>query len=103
MKKDIPYRDQLIELSKLYKIPEIKSYLKSKKHLTTSQIEHILKKNNVPIPKDFNVSFFQRSITKHISKDGRGVTGFYNETTGGVERFFKKTKRGATGFYDDTT
>ena len=50
MKKDIPYRDQLIELSKLYKIPEIKSYLKSKKHLTTSQIELILLKNKIPIP-----------------------------------------------------
>ena len=50
MKKDIPYRDQLIELSKLYKIPEIKSYLKSKKHLTTSQIELILLKNKIPLP-----------------------------------------------------
>ena len=26
MKKDTPYRDQLLELSKLYKIPEVKSY-----------------------------------------------------------------------------
>ena len=50
MKKDVPYRDQLIELSKLYKIPEIKSYLKSKKHLTTSQIELILLKNKIPLP-----------------------------------------------------
>ena len=50
MKKDIPYRDQLIELSKLYKIEEIKSYLKSKKHLTTSQIELVLLKNKIPLP-----------------------------------------------------
>ncbi len=50
MKKDIPYRDQLIELSKLYKIPEIKSYLRSKKHLTTSQIELILLKHKIPLP-----------------------------------------------------
>ena len=50
MKKDVPYRDQLIELSKLYKIPEIKSYLRSKKHLTTSQIELILLKNKIPLP-----------------------------------------------------
>ena len=50
MKKDIPYRDQLIELSKLYKISEIKSYLRSKKHLTTSQIELILLKNKIPLP-----------------------------------------------------
>ena len=103
MKKNISYREKLLELASIYKISEIQNYIKRKKNLTTSQIEHILKKNNVPIPKDFNVSFFQRSITKPISKAGRGVTGFYNETTGGVERFFKKTKRGATGFYDDTT
>tara|TARA_B100000959_G_C14966803_1_gene618084 strand:- start:217 stop:1398 length:1182 start_codon:yes stop_codon:yes gene_type:complete len=50
MKKDIPYRDQLIELSKLYKIKEVKSYLQSKKHLTTSQIELILLKNKIPLP-----------------------------------------------------
>jgi len=50
MKKDIPYRDQLIELSKLYKIEEIRSYLRSKKHLTTSQIELILLKNRIPLP-----------------------------------------------------
>ena len=50
MKKDIPYRDQLIELSKLYKLKEIKSYLQSKKQLTTSQIELILLKNKIPLP-----------------------------------------------------
>ena len=50
MKKDIPYRDQLIELSKLYKIQEVRSYLQSKKHLTTSQIELVLLKNKIPLP-----------------------------------------------------
>ena len=50
MKKDVPYRDQLIELSKLYKVPEVKSYLKSKKNLTTSQLELILLKNKIPLP-----------------------------------------------------
>ena len=50
MKKDVPYRDQLIELSKLYKIQEVKSYLRSKKNLTTSQIELILLKNKIPLP-----------------------------------------------------
>ncbi len=50
MKKNIPYRDQLIELSKLYKIEEIKSYINSKKKLTTSQIELILLKNKVRLP-----------------------------------------------------
>jgi len=50
VKKDIPYREQLLELSKLYKVPEIKSYIKSKKNLTTSQLELILLKNKIPLP-----------------------------------------------------
>ncbi len=50
MKKNSVYRDQLIELSKLYKIEEIKSYINSKKKLTTSQIELILLKNKVRLP-----------------------------------------------------
>ena len=50
MKKNSQYRDQLIELCKLYKIQEIKSYINSKKNLTTSQIELILLKNKVRLP-----------------------------------------------------
>ena len=103
MKKNLSYREKLLELSRIYKISEIQNYIKRKKNLTTHQIEHILKKNNVPIPKDHNVSFFKRSISNPISKAGKEVSGFYNETTGGVERFFKRTKRGASGLYDDTT
>ena len=90
-----------MNLVEFIKFLKYKIILKEK-NLTTHQIEHILK-NNVPIPKDHNVSFFKRSISNPISKAGKGVSGFYNETTGGVERFFKRTKRGATGLYDDTT
>tara|TARA_X000000368_G_scaffold418865_1_gene420420 strand:+ start:602 stop:2125 length:1524 start_codon:yes stop_codon:yes gene_type:complete len=103
MKKNITYRDKLLELARIYKISEIQNYIKRKKNLTTHQIEHILKKNNVPIPKDFNVSFFKRSISNPISKAGKEVSGFYSDTTDGVGKFFKRTKRGATGLYDDTT
>ena len=103
MKKNLSYRDKLLELAEIYKISEIQNYIKRKKNLTTHQIEHILKKNNVPIPKEFNVSFFKRSISNPISKAGKGFSGIYNNTTDGVGKFFKKTKRGATGLYDDTT
>ena len=103
MVKNLSYRDKLLELSRIYKISEVQNYLKRKKNLTTSQIELILKKNNVPIPKDFNVSFFKKSISNPISKAGKGVSGFYNEKTEDVEKFFKKTKKGASGLYDDTT
>ena len=52
MKKNIqiPYRDQLLELGKLYKIDELKVYAKSKKNLTVSQIELILLKNKIRLP-----------------------------------------------------
>ena len=50
MKKNISYRDQLIELSKLYKIDEVKNYIRSKKNLTKSQIELILLKNKIRLP-----------------------------------------------------
>ncbi len=103
MKKNLSYRDKLLELASIYKISEIQDYIKRKKNLTTHQIEHILKKNNVPIPKDFNISFFKKSISNPISKAGKEVSGFYNNTTEGVGKFFKRTKKGATGLYDDTT
>jgi Bax protein len=50
MKKNISYRDQLIELSKLYKIDEVKNYIRSKKNLTVSQIELILLKSKIRLP-----------------------------------------------------
>ena len=103
MKKNLSYRDKLLELARIYKISEVQNYIKRKKNLTTHQIEHILKKNNVPIPKDFNVSFFKKSISNPISKAGKGVTGLYSDTSEGIGRFFKRTKKGATGLYDDTT
>ena len=50
MKKNISYREQLIKLSKLYKIDEVKNYIRSKKNLTTSQVELILLKNKIRLP-----------------------------------------------------
>ena len=50
MKKNISYREQLIELSKLYKVDEVKNYIKAKKNLTVSQIELVLLKNKIRLP-----------------------------------------------------
>ena len=61
MKKNLPYRDQLIEISKLYKIDEINTYINSKKKLTTSQIELILLKNKVRLPEH---SYSKKKITE---------------------------------------
>jgi Bax protein len=61
MKKNVSYRDRLIELSKLYRIDEIKNYIKSKKNLTVSQIELILFKNKVRLPEQ---SYSKKRITE---------------------------------------
>jgi len=44
------YRDQLLHLAKLYGIVEIKSYARSSKRLTISQLELLLIKNHIRLP-----------------------------------------------------
>ena len=77
MKKNLSYRDKLLELASIYKISEIKNYEKSKKYLTTPQIEHILKKNKVPIPTEVNKSILEIQAKK-ISKPIFSVTNKVN-------------------------
>jgi len=44
------YRDQLIHLAKLYGVVEVKSYARSSKRLTISQLELLLIKNRIKLP-----------------------------------------------------
>ena len=44
------YRDQLLHLGKLYGVVEIKSYARSSKRLTVSQLELLLIKNKIKLP-----------------------------------------------------
>ena len=44
------YRDQLLHLGKLYGVVEIKSYARSSKKLTISQLELLLIKNSIKLP-----------------------------------------------------
>ena len=44
------YRDQLLHLGKLYGVVEIKSYARSSKRLTISQLELLLIKNKIKLP-----------------------------------------------------
>jgi len=55
------YRDQLLHLAKLYGVVEIKSYARSTKRLTISQLELLLIKNNIKLP-------INRSSDKIITK-----------------------------------
>ena len=41
MKKNLTYREKLLELGTIYKVAEIKTYAKNKKYLTTPQLELI--------------------------------------------------------------
>ena len=68
MKKKLSYRDKLIELAYIYNVKEIQEYTKRRKNLTTGQIELILKKNKITIPKEFNTSFLKENFTKPITK-----------------------------------
>ena len=68
MKKKLSYRDKLIELAYIYDVKEIKEYQKSRKNLTSGQLELILKKNKIIIPKDFKSNFFKDTFVKPISK-----------------------------------
>ena len=67
MKKNLSYRDKLLELASIYKVSEVNAYIKNKKYLTTPQLEHILKKNKVPIPTEINKSLLEIQVRK-ISK-----------------------------------
>ena len=68
MKKKLSYRDKLVELAYIYDVKEIKDYEKSRKNLTSGQLELILKKNKITIPKDFKSNFYRDNIIKPISK-----------------------------------
>jgi Bax protein len=68
MKKKLSYRDKLVELAYIYDVKEIKDYLNNRKNLTSGQLELILKKNKITIPKDFKSSFIKDNIIKPIGK-----------------------------------
>ena len=68
MKKKLSYRDKLIELAYIYDVKEIKDYEKSRKNLTSGQLELILKKNKIIIPKDFKSNFLRDNFIKPIGK-----------------------------------
>ena len=64
MKKKLSYRDKLLELAYIYNVKEIQEYTKRRKNLTTGQIELILKKNKIIIPKDFKTTFIKENFVK---------------------------------------
>ncbi len=92
MKKKLSYRDKLLELAYIYDVKEIQDYTKRRKNLTTGQIELILKKNKIVIPKDFKTNFFKENFTKPISKIKLNLENFKEEKIKDKNRFFRRVE-----------
>ncbi len=92
MKKKLSYRDKLVELAYIYDVKEIKDYEKSRKNLTSGQLELILKKNKIIIPKDYKSNFFRDTFVKPISKAKSNLQEYKEEKIKAKNRFFRKAE-----------
>ena len=92
MKKKLSYRDKLLELAYIYSVREIQEYVKNRKNLTTGQLELILKKNNIIIPKDFKTSFLKENFIKPLSKIKSNIAEFKEDKIKAKNRFIRKTE-----------
>ncbi len=92
MKKKLSYRDKLIELAYIYDVKEIKDYVKSRKSLTSGQLELILKKNKIIIPKDYKSNFFKDTFVKPISKAKSNLIEFKDDKIRAKNRIIRKAE-----------
>ena len=90
MKRKVSYRDKLLELANIYDVREIKEYVKSKKNLTVGQIELILRKNKIIIPKDYKSNFIKDNFIKPYSKVKSDLAEFKEETIKDKNRLIRK-------------
>ena len=90
MKKKLTYRDKLLELSKIYSVKEVQDYIKNKKNLTSGQLELILRKNKIIIPKDFKTNFFKENFSKPLTRVSRRIDNIKEESSRAGNRFFRK-------------
>jgi Bax protein len=99
MKKKLSYRDKLLELANIYDVKEIKDYVKSRKNLTTGQIELILRKSKIIIPKDYKSSFIKDNFIKPYIKAKSDLAEFKDETIKDKNRLVRR----AENFKHDTS
>ncbi len=92
MKKKLSYRDKLLELAYIYSVKEIQDYTKNRKNLTTGQIELILKKNKIIIPKEFKTSFFKENFVKPVTKLKSNIINYKEEKIKDKNRFFRRVE-----------
>ena len=92
MKKKLSYREKLLELAYIYDVKEIQEYVKNRKNLTSGQLELILKKNNIVIPKDFKTNFVKDNFLKPLSKFKHNVNEFKNDQIKNKNKILRKTE-----------
>ena len=92
MKKKLSYREKLIELAYIYDVKEIKEYVKSRKNLTSGQLELILKKNKITIPKDYKSNFFKDTFVKPILKTKSNLIEFKENQIKAKNRIIRKAE-----------
>jgi Bax protein len=90
MKKKLTYRDKLLELAKIYNVKEIQEYIKRRKNLTSGQIELILRKNKIIIPKDFQTTFYKENVTKPLSKVSKQIDDLKEDSFRSLNKISKK-------------
>ena len=92
MKKKLSYRDKLLELAYIYDVKEIQDYTQNRKNLTTGQIELILKKNKIIIPKEFKTNFFKENFVKPITRLKSNIIDYKEEKIKDKNRFFRRVE-----------
>ena len=106
MKKRLTYRDQLLELAKIYNVKEIQDYIKSRKSLTSGQLELILRKNKIIIPRDYKTTFFKENFSKPLSTISKQINEYrdntfrtINKTSRKIDYFKEDSKRSISNFF----
>jgi len=92
MKKKLSYRDKLLELAYIYNVKEVQDYTKNRKNLTTGQIELILKKNKIIIPKEFKTSFFKENFVKPVTRLKSNIVNYKEEKIKDKNRLFRRVE-----------
>ena len=92
MKKKLSYRDKLVELAYIYDVKEIKDYQNNRKNLTIGQLELILKKNKIIIPKDFKSNFLRDNIVKPVTKIKSNLIAFKENRIKDKNKFIRKAE-----------
>ena len=92
MKKKLSYRDKLVELAYIYDVKEIKDYQNNRKNLTIGQLELILKKNKIVIPKGFKSNFLRDNIVKPVTKIKSNLIEFKENRIKDKNKFIRKAE-----------